>query len=797
MKILIGGVDYSSALDAAYPLKVERRLNAPSTCMLWVTVLPGAALAAPVRNESVVVNGDDGTVYFTGYLAASPLAEYAGLGIAGPVYRWALDAVSDEVLLDTQLLPPSAGTTGASVGTLLQGLVARTGSTALRTVGLALTTVVSHFVPDAGAKWSEAAGMASNMARAAYRAVSGALTLAQVGSTVHALSEGDGTLELSGLMLTNGSGGVDRALANDVTVCGAEEPVAYVTEYFLGDGTTLSFPLSELPYFGAASSSSASSKVIHELFQEATVDLTRWSYSGHSGFYSIAAGGLTMDGGTGVDGAAALIWTDGVEAGGTLLFEAVGVNLSPGSIGTIAGFYNGSLLAGNCVAGFAVTAAAGTGVVSIAPLVQGVVAGAAYVLDSSQQYTLRVRVHCAEVERISQAYRVVGDSGLEEFGGGGIVGAVQVLLEVQEFVVGVAGTPVVLYDGSAGYAPGNYQVAAASSVNLIGTIRSVFLKGLGTGWVSSTVSGGGAQTRRVGAPADGAECHLTRTGSLVFYTGLAPAAGAVVAVQYRTIGRAVGRAVNVASQAALAAVGMPATAVWTGTVREPAARSSLDCRNAAQALVTAASSVSAVWSGSYRTTNVGLDVGLGIGAGSGAGSGAASDVWPGDVLLLDSPSQGLNAPVVVRSVTLEYRASSPDVVGYSIEFSNDWANDLSVKTSRVVPEDAWLPAPIAPAYLANLSGLTVVGITTTAVTLAANVTPPTGGGFEVRRRDFSFQAGTDVDLVMRSAVSTFDIPRATEADRFYVRMYDGSTPPNYSEFSVGLFVNLPLSTTLG
>ena len=27
----------------------------------------------------------------------------------------------------------------------------------------------------------------------------------------------------------------------------------------------------------------------------------------------------------------------------------------------------------------------------------------------------------------------------------------------------------------------------------------------------------------------------------------------------------------------------------------------------------------------------------------------------------------------------------------------------------------------------------------------------------------------------------------------YVRMYDGSTPPNYSEFSVGLFVNLPLS----
>jgi len=48
-------------------------------------------------------------------------------------------------------------------------------------------------------------------------------------------------------------------------------------------------------------------------------------------------------------------------------------------------------------------------------------------------------------------------------------------------------------------------------------------------------------------------------------------------------------------------------------------------------------------------------------------------------------------------------------------------------------------------------------------------------------------------LVIRSVVANFDIPRATAADRFYVRMFDGSTPPNYSEFSVGLFVNLPLS----
>jgi hypothetical protein len=135
-------------------------------------------------------------------------------------------------------------------------------------------------------------------------------------------------------------------------------------------------------------------------------------------------------------------------------------------------------------------------------------------------------------------------------------------------------------------------------------------------------------------------------------------------------------------------------------------------------------------------------------------------------------------------------------VAYTITFSNDWANDLSIKTSKTVPAETWLPALIAPTYLANLNQLTVTAMTSATITVAANATPPIGGGFEVRRRDFAFQPGQDADLVLRTLVPNFDIPRATEADRFYVRMYDASTPPNYSEFSAGIFVNLPLATTL-
>ena len=58
------------------------------------------------------------------------------------------------------------------------------------------------------------------------------------------------------------------------------------------------------------------------------------------------------------------------------------------------------------------------------------------------------------------------------YGGGGTVAQGLIQMEIEQFVDGVGSTPVVLYGGSMGYAPGTYTVAAASSINLIGTIRA-------------------------------------------------------------------------------------------------------------------------------------------------------------------------------------------------------------------------------------------------------------------------------------------------------------------------------------
>ncbi len=770
MKISVQGQDYTIALDAVRPLVIERRLNEPSICQLWLTLPANGNLSMPSRYQSLSVEGDDGTVYFTGYIAITPLPEYCGLGLEGPRYRTAIQAVSDELLLDQLPMPPSVGTAAESAGTLFTSLVTHGGSTLLSISGISLSTPVSRYTPAPGVNWSRSAGQAAGMARASYRALSGALNLSSVQSIVHPVNETDGSLNLANLTFT---GSVKRALANDVTVCGESEPVAYVTEYFQGDGVTTQFNLASNPFFPATSQTT----IIDEFFNGPQINQRVWCPSSGSGFFTLGASGLTMNGGNGIDGQTLLTWLDQVEMSGTLLLEAVGVTISPGSTGILAGFFGGSVTAAECAAGFQVSAQQGTGAVTLQPIVQGSPAGTVFALNPANQYALRVRVHCPEFERSRAVYYSSGDSGLISVGGDSVLAPGKIQMEIQEFVNGVGATPVTLYDGGVANLNGACVIAPVSSINLFGTMRAVNLTSLGSSWVVSTPPNGGPYTRRIGSTSQAAECYVERTGKVVFYTGYTPVAGEQIAVSYRTIGRAVGRAVNVASQQVLSEAGSPSVAAWIGSVTSPAPRSSADCRYAAQAMEQAATGTSALWSGTYQ----------------GNRNSFSTDVWPGDALLLNAPSANINAEVVVRSVKVTYRASYPDVVEYDIGFANDWADNLAIKTSETVPADAWLPAPTNPAVLANLTDLTVTTLSGSTVSVSTGVTPPRGGGFEVRLRDFAFMSGEDPTLVMRGSQSNLTFSRVSASDRFYIRMYDGSTPPNYSEFSTALFINLPLN----
>ena len=233
------------------------------------------------------------------------------MGLEGPRYRTAIQAVSDEILLDQVPMPKSAGIAEQNAGALIENLVAHAGVTSLATQGLTLNTQVGNFAPEPGASWSKSAGQAASMARAAYRASSGAVSLSAVPATVHPLNETDGSLSLASLTLTASA---KRALANDVTACGENEPVAYVTEYFLGDGLTNQFTLAADPFFP----STGKTTIVSEQFNEPAIDENLWGVSRGSGYMTLGPAGLAISGGTGVDGQTLLPWLDPIEMGGTL-----------------------------------------------------------------------------------------------------------------------------------------------------------------------------------------------------------------------------------------------------------------------------------------------------------------------------------------------------------------------------------------------------------------------------------------------------------------------------------------------
>jgi hypothetical protein len=278
------------------------------------------------------------------------------------------------------------------------------------------------------------------------------------------------------------------------------------------------------------------------------------------------------------------------------------------------------------------------------------------------------------------------------------------------------------------------------------------------------------------------DCAISGTGKVTFFAGRIPVAGETIAFHYRADQRAVTRIANATSIAGEAAGAVPGTAQWLGKVLKPISRSTADCENAALAVLSFATSRSAAIAGSYTGTNL----------------QQMADVWPGDILALTQSGASLN--VIVRAVAIEPASAYPEVLAYKIAFANDWAEALGLTLSEVIAADAILPPTaqttaqlVAGTVLANLQQLQLVSATTTALQVDAGQAPPAGGGFEVRRRDDAFGPNIAQDLVLRSPVRSFSIPREAQVERYYVRMFDASNPPLYSRFSSAVFINLPVS----
>ena len=785
-----GPRDYSASVAPEGPITLQRTLNAPARCTAEF-VVGAEGLPLPSRLGRLIVEAEDGTVLFTGYLATEPVRVYAGEASSGAVYRARVSAVSDEWLLDragsgaTQVATTSLSLDGSQ---LLARMVARTQAGTFEVSSTSGGQVSGVFTARASVPWSVNAGEAAGAAYASYRALNGQIMLQPAGSVTHSYSDADGTLSVAELQL-----GAVRELANDVTLSGAEEPAAYIDESFVGDGTTTAFPLSESAYRDTTRT------LINDSFDGAAIDSTVWIGSDPGGHMSLGAGGLTLNGGTGQDGQTTLAALDALEIGGSILVELGGVALGAASEGVIGGLYEGPAQLPACFAGFNVRqSSSGTGGVTVVvPLLNGAEVGTTFTLLAGHTYTLRLRLHSVEMQRIMQRYYCMADGVVEGFGDtSGVSAPCDVVFELVDEGASSNTPATVLYDtaaatGTLPTSPATCAFAPVNATQLFGSIRSVQVSRPGSAWVVSTLPSGTKQTRLIGSAGEGVDCEVSygttagTPGKVTFFAGRAPVVGEIVTVQYRNQQRSIARmvsATSVASEAQAGAAGnIGGTSRWLGKVLQPVARSSADCEAAAQALLAFASSRTAAVAGSYATVNPSVDI------------------WPGDILAVTS--DGMTSSLLVRDVEIKDGNAVPEIRTYALKFANDWATQwadgLGLKLSEAIATDAFLPATAedAPAQvLANLQQLSLTSVNGTELQIDAGYDPPTGGGFEVRRRDWNFGADVDTaDLVLRSPVRNFSIPRAAQLERYYVRMYDASSPALYSRFSSAVFVNVPVT----
>ena len=763
MRVLIdnfdgfGPVDYTACVQFGKDAVIRRRLNAISTC--GMILVPGYGLVSPTVNARLSVEGDSGSFLFTGYILEAPLGVILGEATRGGVKALLVEAVSDEALLDravwtagTTVLGGTAMQNWGILGSLCsaQGLELNVGG------GLATSSRVA--LPG-GSRWSTLAGSLAGSTRSSYRALNSVIDVTPLGARVHNLAPDDLGVRLASAPVKD-----LHWLATDVTVQGHDEPDAYITEIFAGDGVTSIFRLSQTPFRPHA----AQITKIVDLFQGTSVNKALWTVVDASGHIAMTAGGLTCTGGSGRQNESSVFSVQEIEMGGNLLLEGQGVQLTSGSVGMLLGLYAGPASGSGCFAGFSVTSAQGA--VSLTATVNGAASGSVFLTTSGHLYTLRLRVYSVETERVRQSYTYPTAHGLMTVGGDVVPSTGWLELEVQDITNGTGSQATVLYSGAIPSVPPACSLGLLASGSLACSIKSLHCSQSAP--VQVSVSGQGTTRQQLvpGTVAEGGACHLTSSGEIVFYPATIPASSTLITVAYRSRRLATARRMVSDQSETLKS--------WAGSVLHPPAWSSADCENAAKAILAFGNVGDAALQGRY-----GIQQML-----------AGDDLWPGDALLLYSSSDASAHQVTVRSVSLELQDALSDIVKYEVDFANDFVESLSIQTSSRIAATSNLPqaATAFDTALASLTALTIANITQTSIVITTGLAAPINGGFEVRRRDATFGPGTDSDLVLRTGAQSFSVPRMSVVEQFFIRMYDGSIPPSYSAQSAAVFVNIPM-----
>jgi len=146
-------------------------------------------------------------------------------------------------------------------------------------------------------------------------------------------------------------------------------------------------------------------------------------------------------------------------------------------------------------------------------------------------------------------------------------------------------------------------------------------------------------------------------------------------------------------------------------------------------------------------------------------------------------------------------ADAPDDRGfYTIGFANDLASPLSIEYETNSPSIALQDVPpllqttqVGAYYQVDLTEAQITTVSSTTVGVDAGMVPVSGQGIEVRSHDFGWGQANDRNLVGRFNTQTFTLARLpTRTQTYFLRLYNSSSPPQYSRYSAALHVDYPL-----
>lgn len=766
-----GAVDYTPAVDAARLPQVVRRLNKAAELRVGL-VATRTGSVVPVAGARVTLAKSDGQLAFTGYISGPPALEYAGLGEGGTLYRYSVIAFGDESILDRKRLPNRAAFVARGAGDALRQICSDLLPGVFDTSAVQELDALPSYSPDPQKKFSAHAGEIAVRARAAFRTENGALKFAPVGVTVHALDEASEEFSPEGLKLDP-----TDAVINDVTVLGQVEAQDFVHDYFVGDGSSLRFYLSQIPF------TRSSRTLLDEEYLGTALDSTRWGAVDPVAAVTVGGGKLQVAGGTGADGATTVVFAEKIELGGAFVLQHGDVAFSGSSNGVLGGLYQSGISVAGCLAGFRVTPSGSQS--HLQALINGALIGPVVTTIAGHHYVLTTRFYTNQIYRLQQTFHSAARPAGSGRGGGGLAADVRLVLEVHDIdpanPASMVAPSTVLFDGIINGAPGFCKYALVNAASMQASIAFTRLLQAAVAEVRSALPGASYRTRLTGSLAEGAECTISSSPAVQFYPAYAPAENELIQVRYRGLGRALARVTNPTSVAALAHGSDDGVRGAVRIIQSPPARTTADCENAALAILD--DTAGAAWAGDYQTWS---DFWPG-----------GQDVFPGDAVQVNAPSRGAVFSAIVREVAIQVKDLDGEHSSYSVKFSDDAAQPLAYEVTsashpgslNVVAVEASL---VGTTFIADLTAVSISLVTSTTVTLDAGVTPPAGGGFEVRRTDFGWGPLNDRNLIGRFSTQSFLVPRLARTQDYYLRQYDASTTPKYSRYTAAIHIDYPL-----